>query len=191
MLNGLILCGGESSRLGIPKFTIQKNGVPLYQYWIEQLHSYCHKIYISSKRDINYPFQHPFIIYDQKTGTGPLEGIYQAFKLDQDSNWLVVAVDLVYAGQEDIQALVTNQSDDMEAVCFENPDTKEPFPLLTIYNKSIFKNLKSEYNTDRKSAKQLLLHAKTRVLCHDNKFTTLGINTLEELKKWKSTETSN
>ncbi len=186
-LYGLILCGGKSSRLGFPKYQIEKESMPLYKWWIKTMHTFCDETFISCQTSQIADIDYPFIIEDESKDSGPLEGIYNAFLFNCTANWLVVACDLVYAGGSDLDALLKNNRSDKTAVCFENPETGEPYPLLCIYNSRIFPTLKQEYQGELKSAKHLLMVSDALVLKPEDPKILKGINTIEELEDWKKT----
>ncbi|MBK8449605.1 MAG: molybdenum cofactor guanylyltransferase [Saprospiraceae bacterium] len=183
-LNGLILCGGKSSRLGIPKYKLHKNGIPLYRSMLKLLEPICKTVYISCRQDQIQDLKHAHILCDQNSTNGPLEGLYQAFVENSKSDWLIIAVDLVYITFEDIELLVKNQDETYQAICLNNPETNEPYPLFAIYNASIFKNLIAEYNSKLKSAKRLLMESKIKTIPLEDSNILKGINTVEDLNKW-------
>lgn len=186
-LYGVILCGGKSSRLGIPKYQIEKESMPLYKWWIKTMQTCCDQIFISCQTSQIADIDHPFIIEDESKDSGPLEGIYNAFLFNSTVNWLVVACDLVYASDKDLDDLLKSNRSDKAAVCFENPETGEPYPLLSIYNSRIFPTLKKEYQGEFKSAKHLLMVSDALVLMPTDSKILKGINTIEELEDWKKT----
>lgn len=159
--------------------------MPLYTWWIKTLSAICNETYISCQSsqiaDINYPF----IIEDQSTDSGPLEGIHNAFLFNSAVSWLVVACDLVYAGEKDIDFLVNHNQFDKSAVCFENSETGEPFPLLSIYNSKIIPSLEKEYHSALKSAKNLLKKSDAIIIKPPSSKILKGINTIEDLENWQ------
>ena len=184
-LNALILCGGNSSRLGIPKFKIEKEGIPLYKYWIQLLQEFCPVIYISCKESQVSEIDHPLYICDTQDNRGPLEGIYRAFETDPKANWLVIACDLVYANKSDLLSLLQHQDDAMDAIAFNNPETGEAFPLMTIYNRGIYSALHTEYKSNSKSPKRLLMNSNVQLIVPEDPIILMGINTREEYEDWK------
>ncbi len=187
-LNALILCGGQSSRLGFSKFKIIKEGLPIYKFWIQQLEDLCSTCYISCKTIHKSEIDHPFIFSDIDENAGPIEGIFRAFESFPKSNWLVIACDLVYVSKPDFLKLINNNDENYQAIAFKNPETHEAFPLLTIYNYQILSELITEYNSHTRSPKILLNNSNIKLLESDNPIILKGINTQEEYRIWKKSD---
>ena len=49
-MNGLVLSGGQSSRMGRDKALIDYHGLPQYAYVYDLLLGFCDKVFISSKK---------------------------------------------------------------------------------------------------------------------------------------------
>jgi molybdenum cofactor guanylyltransferase len=184
-LHALILCGGQSERLGFPKFNMKKMGIPIYQHWINMLSSVCNTTYISCRPEQQHQIAHPNIIPDKKTQAGPLEGIYQAFQLNSQSNWLIIACDLVYVNKNDINRLINCNEDGIDAIAYQNPETNEVFPLLGIYNSSLLSSMETEYKNTLKSPKNMLQHSRLKLLIPDNPIILKGINTKNDYDSWQ------
>lgn len=184
-LYGLILCGGKSSRLGKSKYNIRKDGVELYTWWTNVLGRVCVKTYVSCQSSQKTEIDHPNLILDEFVHAGPLEGIYKAFQLHKTVNWLVIACDLVYAEYPDINTLVTSNEENNDGICYENLETGDPFPLMTIYNSKIYSLLKKEYHSDLKSPKRLLMHSNIKKIKPSDSIILKGINTPEDFDAWR------
>jgi molybdopterin-guanine dinucleotide biosynthesis protein A len=184
-LYGLILCGGNSSRLGFPKFKLKREGVAVYQWWTNKLSEICKRTYVSCKAFHQTEIEFPDVVLDEAGDAGPLEGIYQAFQLNNKVSWLVVACDLVNADVDDVNTLIENNDDEKDAVCYINPETREPYSLFTIYNPLIESALITEYHSELKSAKRLLTQSNVIKLTPTDPNILHGINTKEDLDKWQ------
>lgn len=185
-LYGLVLCGGYSSRLGQDKHLLIKDQKPLYEWWLELLNTYCPKVYISCRNNQILTIKTDAIIQDQSEVSGPLEGIYRAFTLNNRVNWLVVAVDLVYITKQQIQNLISQNDPDYDAIAFKNPITKDPFPLCSIYRTTAFSEIKSNYNSPIKSPRLVLQNMNTLLLDLNDPNFLEGINTQMDLDRWKN-----
>ncbi len=56
-MNGIILAGGQSSRMGQPKSLLEYHGKPQYQYAAELLNSFCAQVFISCSAEQQTIFQ--------------------------------------------------------------------------------------------------------------------------------------
>ncbi|MDQ3142903.1 MAG: NTP transferase domain-containing protein [Bacteroidota bacterium] len=187
-LYGLILCGGFSSRLNQPKHLVLKNNLPLWFWWTQLLNKYCQQVYVSCRKEQSMDFGSERLIVDEYQSEGPLSGIVSAISVSKINAWFVVACDLVYVTERDIIDFVANRNPAKQATAFFNPETNSPFALLTIYEPTIFSNLLSEWSTERKSAYRVISASDTHLLTTNNPLLLKGINSIEDLSKWKDFE---
>ena len=182
-LTGLILCGGKSSRLGFDKLTVIKDHLPIYAWWSNILKEYCSNIYISCNQTQAEKYRLSNTLIDVESNQGPLGGIYSAILKHPDHGLLVVACDLVYITEEDIEALITQRDPILYSTAYLTSGTDLPFPLCTIYEPKIFDDLKYEYLYSNKSAISVLKNNDIKLIRH--KINLDGINTPDEYEKWK------
>lgn len=182
-LTGLILCGGKSSRLGFDKLSVIKDTVPVYNWWLGVLEKHCSSIYISCNPHQADQYKLPNTLIDIEAHQGPLGGIYSAILKHPDQALLVVACDLVYITEEDIEALITQRDPTSYGTAYLTSGTDFPFPLCTIYEPKIFDDLKQEYLYSKKSAISVLKNKDIKLIHH--KINLDGINTPEEYEKWQ------
>jgi len=149
-LYGLILTGGQSTRMKKDKALLEYNGRPHASYLKDLISPFCKDVYLSAKdgqwkgsdlEDIK-------TIKDCVDGSGPSIGILSAFKIHPDANWLVLACDLPFVNEETIKELIYSYDSDKVAIAFKNMDKGFSEPLCTIYTpkaKSVFeKAIESE-----------------------------------------------
>src|SRR5574338_179742 len=93
-INGLVLSGGFSSRMGEEKGLIRYHGFPQYQYAMQLLRQYCHRVYLACRPEQQHLFPGINIITDKDryAGHGPISGILSAFDF-KHGDWLVLACD--------------------------------------------------------------------------------------------------
>lgn len=126
-LNGLVLTGGQSTRMGTDKATINYHGQTQREYLQQLLASLCEQVYISG----NGPEAN--IIADTFTGLGPFGGILSAMRFNPNAAWLTIACDLPYLSAETLQYLVQQRNPSKMATAFLDSDQKFPEPLITIW----------------------------------------------------------
>ncbi|MCU0349191.1 MAG: NTP transferase domain-containing protein, partial [Saprospiraceae bacterium] len=94
-LNGLVLAGGKSRRMGTDKSVLQYHDKPQRDVMIDLLEKICRHTKLSCR-----PEQAGELVYthdvlpDTFLGLGPMGAILSAFRQAPDSAWLVVACDL-------------------------------------------------------------------------------------------------
>lgn len=133
-LNGLVLAGGLSSRMGEDKGKIKYHDKGQREYEADLLSSFCAETYISFSEAKTSPDDSVYqIISDSFLKLGPYGGILSAFRHQPKAAWLTVACDLPYINQETIEQLVNSRNPKKLATCFYNPETEFPEPLITIW----------------------------------------------------------
>lgn len=135
-LNGLILAGGYSTRMGTDKSLLTYHGVPQREYLFDLLSACCHEVFTSCREDQQVPSRlNP--LYDSVEITGPMNGILSAFG-HQISAWFVLAVDMPFVTKDALEFLLKERDPNRLATCFMNPELKRPEPLFTIWEKECF-----------------------------------------------------
>lgn len=134
ILNGLILAGGKSTRMGEDKALIKYHGIPQVEYQKNLLSGFCDKTFLSVKEKRNQNNTYDIdLIEDTYLGLGPFGGILSAFRYDPNKAWLSLACDLPYLTEDTVRQLVQSRNTSKVATCFYNPETKFPEPLITIW----------------------------------------------------------
>jgi len=137
-INGLILTGGKSSRMGEPKALINYHGKAHAHYLYDLLSPFCDQVYLSGQPDqwINTDLADLPILPDREFSEGPTRGIVSALMHEPSSAWLVVACDLVNLNNKAIEILL-NQLDHMTeekvAICYAHHEKSFPEALCAIY----------------------------------------------------------
>lgn len=185
-LYGLVLCGGHSSRLGQDKHLLKKDNKPLYEWWLELLNKYCSKVYISCRDEQIPSIKSAKSIPDQFSEFGPLEGIYRAFKYNNQVSWLVVAVDLVYINEQHIKLLISHNHSNYDSIAYKNPITGDPFPLCSIYRPTAFSEIESHYFSKLKSPRIVLQSINTLLIEMNDLKSLDGINTRTDFEDWEN-----
>jgi molybdenum cofactor guanylyltransferase len=94
-LAALLLAGGASIRMGLPKVLLDHAGQPLWRVQIEKLQVLApNELFLSFPRELTPPTGPWDILHDREPGLGPLSGIHAALQT-MKTEWLIVlAVDL-------------------------------------------------------------------------------------------------
>jgi len=136
-LCGLVLTGGFSRRMGTDKSLLTYNGKPQREYLFDILRGFCGLVFTSCRSDQQVPAAlNP--LQDRFHVPGPLNGILSAFARKPDSGWLIVAVDMPFVTAETLNHLISNRDENKMATCFFNPETRQPEPLLTLWEVHAF-----------------------------------------------------
>ncbi len=177
-LNGLILIGGRSTRMGSDKSLLNYHGLPQRDYLFNLLSKYCQNVFFSCRIDQQEDIQQNKIIDNFEIG--PIGGILSAFGYDSDVAWLVVACDMPLIDEVVIEKLFQNRNPSKSATAFYNTTNNAPEPLITIYESSIFESLKEYIKTQNKSPLKLLQRADIQLIMLENEVFLRNVNTDKE-----------
>ena len=182
-INGLILSGGLSTRMGEDKRLIKYHDKTQEQYLFDLLTPYCSEVYVSINQSQQTDLPH---IFDLNLSVkSPIVGIVSAFDKNSETAWLVVACDMPFINQEVIEHLIKHRNPEKFATAFENPEEHFPDPLLTIYEPKIYEKLQEAINQGKKSPMKVLQNLEIELLeVFDNKI-LMNINTVIQMKKRK------
>jgi len=137
---GLILTGGQSTRMGTDKSLLNYNGTPQREYLFALLSPYCATVFTSCRKDQDVPpALNPLV--DQYTFPGPVNGILTAFQLHPSEGWLILAVDMPFVDEDALQLLLSHRNRNKVATCFLHLPQRFPEPLLTIWEPSAGESL--------------------------------------------------
>ena len=154
-VNGLVLTGGYSTRMGMDKSLLIYHGVPQRVHLFKLLSQYCNEVYTSCRRDQQVPSNlNP--LYDSFGMAGPMNGIMSAFQ-HRNCAWLVMAVDMPFISAEAIEILLQGRDRSRLATCFVNPESMQPEPLLTVWEPESFPFLTSFVERGKVSPRDFLL----------------------------------
>lgn len=176
-LNGLILAGGKSIRMGQDKSMINYHGKPQREYLVDLLEPYCMEIFISSKENIKQN-----TIVDHFDLDSPLNGVLSAFHFDPATAWLTVPVDMPYLNSQAIEFLLDHRDPKKVATCFLDSDGKLPEPLVTVWETKSKPLLFDFYNSGGFSPRKFLEENDVQLLQAPDPKLLLNINTTEDLR---------
>jgi len=131
-LNGLVLAGGKSVRMGKDKGALDYHGKPQREFMADMLSQFCEETYISVRENQGVESEYG-LLEDTFVGLGPFGAIASAMRKNPSTAWLVVACDLPLLDEKTLQFLVENRNASKVATAIYNPETDFPEPLITIW----------------------------------------------------------
>ena len=137
---GIILAGGESSRMGSDKGLLNLGGKPLINYAIEALSGLCSDIIISSSSSAYQEFGFQ-VVKDEFPGIGPMGGIYSALRQSKADANLVLSCDLPFVTKELLSFILKNASGFQVAVPWQGNRHYEP--LCGFYGLSVLDEIRA------------------------------------------------
>jgi molybdopterin-guanine dinucleotide biosynthesis protein A len=179
-INGLVLAGGHSMRMGTDKGLLIYNGKPQREFLFELLKEFCHQVYTSCRKDQQIPeMLNP--LPDRFEIAGPMNGVLSAFSHRPDASWLTIAVDMPYVSRDNLQLLVNARDQKKIATCFYNPETQQPEPLLTLWESEAYPLLLEFTEKGNVSPREFLKTHHVNLIQPPDDKTLLNFNTPEDL----------
>jgi molybdopterin-guanine dinucleotide biosynthesis protein A len=180
-MNGLILVGGYSRRMGVDKSQLLYHSKPQWEYLLDVLSNFG-PTYLSCRDEQRYLFGPTPLLIDSFE-VGPLGGIGSAFFTQPLSSWLVVACDMPLVNQQTLEYLVANRDENQPATVFRHPTTGLLEPLVGIWEPTAEKWLKEAmYQGDFSPMKLLKKMGVEGLTCPDERWLQ-NINTRAEWNK--------
>jgi len=133
ILNGLVLAGGKSVRMGFDKTIIEWHGKDQRSYMADTLKEICSDVFISCRTEQQGEIKNYKTIPDTFTGLGPYGAILSAFRENPNAAWFVAASDLPLIDNETLVYLIQHRDTSKIATTFESPHDGFPEPLITIW----------------------------------------------------------
>lgn len=181
-LYGLILMGGESSRMGSDKSLLEFQGEPQYHFLYKLLSTICDNVFLSCNSiQVTYIPDNFKKLVDNKLYKGPMTGIRSAFN-HKETNWLIVPIDMPYINEEVLNLMKKNLSGNEDVICTKSREGHIN-PLLAIYKKSCAQFL-IDFKGD--SPRKFIENLSTQKLIIDD-IQNININTAEDLEAFKNT----
>ena len=185
-LNGLVLAGGKSLRMGYDKSSIEWHGKEQRYYMADLLKQYCDEVFISCRADQqNEVDSHYKRLPDTFVDLGPYGAILSAFREKPDAAWLVVACDLPLLDAEILQDLVAYRNPSAVATTFESPFDGLPEPLITIWEPKAYPVLLSFLSQGYTCPRKALRNNDVHIIKAENADVLMNVNTQDELEKVK------
>jgi len=185
-LYGLVVCGGQSSRMGADKSLLDYHGQPQRYYLYDMLGKICDKVFIScNEQQANeIPGKYQVIVDDIKYGdTGPMGGLLSAFSKKPDTSFLVVGCDYPLIKGKDLAKLMAAMTDEDFAISYFNPEPQIREPLLAIYSEKSAELLADQFKTGNYSLNHFLKSVHAKTVIPDNPQILKSIDTPEAYRQ--------
>lgn len=183
-LNGLVLAGGKSQRMGNPKDKINWHGKEQRYYAADLLAPFCNEVFISCRQDQLENFDPNYnVLTDTFLNMGPFSGILSALRSQRDKAWLVVACDLPLLDKKSLEFLIENRNIEKTATTYESPFDGLPEPLITIWEPKSYPLLLNFLGSGITCPRKVLINSDTLILKPGNPDSLMNVNTPEDREK--------
>jgi len=183
MKSSIILCGGQSRRMGKDKGSLIIKDKPMIKYILSTLNNEIDEVIIvlnDSKRIDKYmefinPEDYSYklkFVEDKIKNKGPISGILTGLENISSEYAIVFPCDNPFVTKNTIQTLFNELSDNIQAVVpYHDPEDKlkTSEPLHSIYNKNIIPIINEQILNDSLHIKRIIEKIDTKFVLIDNK----------------------
>ncbi len=185
-INGIVLMGGRSSRMGTDKAMLKYKGKFLYQIASEKLTKFCPKVYLSvNSTQEKLFFKKEDLILDMAENEGPISGLISCLTYLK-TPILVLSCDMPMIELKDISLLISNRDKCQICTTFYNENSKFYEPMLSIWEINALSDLEKYFKNGGRSIQFFLNQheiTKNPILCLEN---FININKPEDIIKIQS-----
>jgi molybdopterin-guanine dinucleotide biosynthesis protein A len=186
VLNGLVLAGGKSQRMGFDKGNVNWHGKPQRYHMADMLKPFCNEVFISVRPGQQSEIDPQYTaLEDTFTGLGPFGAILSAFREKPDNAWLVVACDLPLMDEATLRNLVAWRNSSLTATAYHSPVTNFPEPLIAIWEPKSYPVLLSFLAQGYSCPRKVLINTEINLLNAPDADALSNVNTPEELEQIK------
>ena len=185
---GLVLAGGQSTRMKRDKATLAYHGGKTQLEWaMELLQPHVERAFVSVRPGQADPIRARFEqIVDTREGLGPIAGIMAAQARYPDVAWLVLACDLPFIEAATLDYLLAARDPTRLATAFRSghPNNPKhnglPEPLCAIYEPSSREAILAHVAAGKDCPRKFLINADTKLLDQPNPRALDNVNTPDE-----------
>ncbi|MEO9891257.1 NTP transferase domain-containing protein [Aurantibacter sp.] len=181
-LNGLVLSGGKSTRMGTDKGLITYHKVPQREHLYNLLGEVCDHTFISLRGEQEKEMSHGFAtLADEDKFRGPFNGILSAHNFDKKAAWLVLACDLPLIDIAALKELIEARDPNKYATAFANDENPLPEPLCAIWEPHALQKAITYLEAGNGSCpRKFLINNDTKLVFPKNKNVILNANSVQD-----------
>lgn len=185
-VNGLVLAGGKSVRMGKAKDLLHWHGKEQRYFAADLIAPFCEEVFISCRQDQLENFDPCYkALTDTFLNMGPFGGILSALRSRRDTAWLVVACDLPLLDPKSLEFLLRSRDPEKAATTYESPFDGLPEPLITIWEPKSYPLLLHFLGMGNTCPRKVLINSDTLILKPENPDALMNVNTPEDAEKAK------
>nr|WP_255670513.1 NTP transferase domain-containing protein [Mucilaginibacter sp. UR6-11] len=185
-INGLVLAGGQSIRMGVDKGTITWYGKEQRYHLADLIKTYCDDVFISCRADQQTAIEDGYnTLPDTFTGLGPFGAILSAFREKPDSAWLIVACDMPLLNKETFDHLLKNRNPSSIAAAYESAFDGFPEPLITIWEPKSYPVMLAFLAQGYSCPRKVLINSDITLLKAPDNEALTNVNTPDDFEKIK------
>ncbi len=179
-VQGLVLAGGKSSRMGEDKTQLTYHGKTQLEHTVILLENNLLQTFVSVAQKQNSVLHE--CIQDKFIGLGVFGAICSAFQQDPNSAWLVLATDVPFVNNDLIQLLLQHRNPKKVATAIKGKSKEFVEPLITIYEPKAYPILLSFLAQGYSCPRKALINSDVEIVEVDDNLIR-NINTPDEYKE--------
>jgi len=174
-LNGLVLCGGNSTRMRTDKAFQEYHQIEQYKYNAQLFTNLNIPVLISCNESQQKKISKEYVTLidsDDFKNNGPISGLLTAFKNNPSNSFILVGCDYPLIKQHHIETLVSLCVYGFDAVCYvRQSNTSLHEPLISFYSNSFKEKLLASFQQGNSSIKRILDEVNTlKIITQDEQF---------------------
>lgn len=178
-LKGIVVCGGESSRMGRDKSQLNYHGKSQC-YWVyELLNLFCGTVVISCNKSQFAQFANGYLIQpdlEQLENIGPMAALLTAFSNNPNLDLLILGCDYPFLDATHFQLFLENTQKDSLASVFYNQEGKYE-PLIGWYSRACGPLLESFFQRGSYSLQDFLKSVNAEKYVPDDPIVMTSVDT--------------
>ena len=179
-VQGLVLAGGKSSRMGKDKTTLDYHGKSQLEHTVSLLKDNLLSTFVSVAAD--QKAERLEIIQDKFVDLGAFGAICSAFQYDPNKAWLVLASDLPFVTINLVKKLIQNRNPKKMATAIKGKSKQFVEPLITIYEPKAYPILMSYLAQGYSCPRKVLINSDVEIVEVEDEFVR-NVNTPEEYEQ--------
>ena len=180
MLTGIILTGGNSSRMGTDKSQLKLGDNTLAEIAFEKLKPVCNAVcYSINKNQQDLPYRNT--VLDFYENPGPLSGIISSFMFVETSI-LILAVDMPNISSATIRQLIENRNPKKLVTAFFDEEKQRWEGMLSIWEYHSFPIVQDFFDKGGRSLQKFLFSNDVEKIRITNPDEFRNINTMKEFE---------
>lgn len=187
-LSGLVVCGGQSSRMGVDKSLLDYYGQPQRYHVYKMLTTLCDETFISCNRDQAKTIDRRYkIIADAPAyaGNGPMSGLLTAFNLYSGADWLIAGCDYPYLTRNALNGFIKSIDTKKTAAAFYDNRENVYEPMLAWYSYPASDEIKKMFGRKEYSLQHFLRKTNAGKYVPAESRVMQSVDTQEEYQKVK------
>lgn len=175
-MTGIVLAGGQSSRMGEDKGLMIFQNMPLVKIAVDRLAQCCEEVFISVNQHQQETYQ-PFgnLIIDQHEQEGPLGGILSVFE-QIEGPLLITAVDLPLLGMAELNQLLAHRSPESCVTVFFDQQENRWEALVSLWEQEAHDRLIDYFSEKKRSVQRFLNEINAHKVGIENRKAFVNVN---------------